>query len=155
MESSTQRYAAIAAVLAVVLLLCSCASIQHSRDEGAVRQVANLINAGQAAKLAAMSVTPFLLDGEIVPLAADVSSFWDGIVKAGYRVDAPRLDRGTPATDASYRDFADTMEVKAFFQRYVKGARIQEMTTSSGARVLLLTRSDWFSWKIIGFKGPF
>jgi hypothetical protein len=145
----------VAMALGVVLSLGSCASIQHSRDQGAVRQVADLINAGQSKKLAAMSVTPFLVDGEIVPLLGDVSSFWDGIVKTGFRVDAPRLDSGIPALETSYKDFADTMEVKSFFARYVKGARIQEMTTSTGARIRLLTKSDWFSWKIIGFKGPF
>ncbi len=56
----------------------------------------------------------------------------------------------------SYQKFADTMEVKAFFSRYVKsGSRILELNTASGTHVLLLVKSDWFTWKIIGFKGPF
>jgi hypothetical protein len=146
----------LVAPLAAALALASCASMQRSQDQGTVRQVAELINSGDTVKLAAMSGSPFLLDGEIVPLAADVSSFWQGIVKAGFRVEGAALDRGVPVGAESYKDFADTMEVKSFFSRYVKdGARVLEMTTSKGTRIRLLTRAQWFSWKILGFKGPF
>ena len=51
---------------AALMLLSSCASLQHGWDKGNVEMVARLINAGQADKLAAMSSTPFLVDGEIV-----------------------------------------------------------------------------------------
>jgi hypothetical protein len=103
-----------------------------------------------------MSETPFLLDGEIVLLPADVSAFWTGIVKAGFRVQGAALESGVPVTADSHRQFADTMEVKSFFARYVKdNARILEMSTSSGRRIRILTRSTWFSWTILGFKGPF
>ena len=81
-------------VFAAALSLASCATFQRWGDEGAVKQVAQNINAGKAQALAAMSVTPFLVDGEIVPIAADVSDFWNGIVKAGFRVDGAALDQG-------------------------------------------------------------
>jgi hypothetical protein len=141
--------------LAAALALASCASIQRSQDQGKVREVADLINAGDSAKLATLSASPFLLDGEIVPLPADVASFWQGISKAGFRVEGAALDRGVPVAADSYKDFADTMEVKSFFARYVKNARVIDLTTSAGRRIRLLTMSQWFSWKILGFKGPF
>jgi hypothetical protein len=147
---------ALVVPLLVSVVLASCASIQRSRDQGSVRQVANLINSGDSGRLTSVSASPFLLDGEIVPLPADVASFWQGIVKAGFRVEGAALDKGAPVGAESYRDFADTMEVKSFFARYVKdGTRILELTTSAGTRIRLLTRSQWFSWKILGFKGPF
>ena len=103
-----------------------------------------------------MSVTPFLVDGEIVLLKSDISSFWDDVVKAGFRVDGAALDQGTPVTAESYRQFADTMEVKAFFSQYVKkDARMLRMMSSNGSHVLLLMRRDRVYLKIIGFKGPF
>lgn len=143
-------------VFAAALSLASCATFQRWGDEGAVKQVAQNINAGKAQALAAMSVTPFLVDGEIVPIAADVSDFWNGIVKAGFRVDGAALDQGATVGPESYQQFASTMEVKAFFSRYVKsGSRVLELTTGAGAHILLLMKSDWFSWKIVGFKGPF
>jgi hypothetical protein len=140
----------------MLLALSSCASLQHGSDQGAVKEVADLINAGQSQKLAAMSVTPFLVDQEIVPLKADVTSFWDGVVKAGFRVDGAALQEAAMADANSYTQFANTMEVKSFFSRYVKkDARVLRMSTSGGSHILLLVRSDWFSRKLIGFKGPF
>jgi len=141
---------------AILLALSSCASLQRSWDQGAVKDVAYLINAGQAQKLAAMSDTPFLVDQEIVLLKADVKSFWDGVAKAGFRVQGAALEEASPADAASYTQFADTFEVKSFFSRYVKkGSRVLRMSTSGGTHILLLVRSDWFSKKLIGFKGPF
>jgi len=142
--------------LAAAVALASCASIQRSQDQGTVREVANLINSGDSAKLATLSASPFLIDGEIVPLPTDVVSFWQGIARAGFRVEGAALDHGAPVGADSYKDFADTMEVKSFFTRYVKdGARVLELTTAAGTRIRLLTRSQGFGWKILGFKGPF
>ncbi len=81
-----------ATACAAAIALASCASLQHSWDQGSVEGVADLINAGQSPKLAAMSSTPFLVDGEIVPLKSDVAGFWDGIVKSGFKVEGPALD---------------------------------------------------------------
>lgn len=145
-----------AVACAAALALASCASLQHSWDQGAVRQVADLLNAGQSEKLAAMSVTPFLVDGEIVLLKSDLASFWQGVTRAGFRVEGAALDQGTPVTADSYKEFAPTMEVKTFFAQYVKkDARILNMTSSTGRHILLLMRSEWFSRQLIGFKGPF
>ena len=142
---------------AALLALSSCASLQHSWDQGNVTAVANLINAGDSAGLAAMSGSPFLVDGEVVPLKADVSGFWDGIIKAGYKVQGPQLGAAAPVSADSYKQFADTMEVRAFFTNYVKkGTRILELKTSAGKSILLLIKDSPFSKKIVqGFKGPF
>ena len=146
----------LAAVCAAAFVLSSCASLQRANDEGVVRQVVDLINGGQAARLESMSATPFLLDGEIVALPADVATFWDTIVKAGFRVEGAALDRGAPVTADSYRSFADTMEVRSFFSRHVsRGARLLELRTNSGRRILIVAAPGWFTVKIIGFKGPF
>ena len=56
----------------------------------------------------------------------------------------------------SYRAFADTMEVKTFFSKYLKkGARVLELSTGSGRRIILLVRDTLFSRTLYGFKGPF
>jgi hypothetical protein len=142
---------------AALALLSSCASLQHGWDKGNVEMVARLINEGQADKLSAMSTTPFLVDGEIVSLKPDVAAFWRGIIKAGFRVEGATLQQGAPLTPDSYKQFANTMEVKSFFAQYVrKDARILELRTStSGDRILLIFRDSWFSKTINGFKGPF
>jgi hypothetical protein len=156
MRTTLKPHLLLAAVCAAALVLGSCASLQRSFDEGDIRQVVDLINSGQPQKLAAMSMTPFLVDGEVVVLPADVAGFWSGIVKAGFRVEGAALDSGTAVTADSYTLFARTMEVKSFFSRYLKeGGRILELTTSGGMHIRLLIRKEWFSWKITGWKGPF
>jgi hypothetical protein len=145
----------LAVAWAAVLTLSSCASIQRGADEGVVRQVAGLINSGDAKALASMSVTPFLVDGEIVPLSADVAAFWAGIVSAGFRVDGAALDAGTPVAADSFRQFAGTMEVRLWFSRYAKDARIISLSANGGRHILLAARPDLFTWKLLGFKGPF
>ncbi len=137
--------------------MVSCASLQHSWDKGNVETVARLINQGQAAKLAEMSAAPFLVDGEILALKADVASFWEGIIKAGYKVEGPALGEADKVTPQSYKLFADTMEVKSFFAAYVKkDTRVLELRTSGArGRILLIMRDSWFSKTLQGFKGPF
>jgi hypothetical protein len=77
-------------------------------------------------------------------------------VKAGYKVEGSELERGQPASADSYRVFADTMEAKAFFARYVKkGARVLELSTGDGRKIVLLVRDTLFSRTLYGFKGPF
>jgi hypothetical protein len=146
----------LVAVCAATLVLGSCASLQRSFDEGDIRQVVDLINSGQSQKLTALSMTPFLVDGEVVVLPADVAGFWAGIVKAGFRVDGAALDSGTAVAADSYSLFARTMEVKSFFSRYLKeGGRVLDFATGGGKHVRLLIKNEWFSWKIVGWKGPF
>ncbi|HEY9593214.1 MAG TPA: hypothetical protein VHE79_01960 [Spirochaetia bacterium] len=151
-----RRYILAAAVCATALALGSCASLQRSFDEGDMRKIVDLINHGQGEALAGMSATPFLVDGEVVVLPADVAGFWAGIVKSGYRVQGAALASGTKVAADSYTLFASTMEVKSYFSRYVKdGGRVLELTTDGGKRVRILLRSAWPSWKIAGWKGPF
>lgn len=156
MKVGLWRKLVLTALATALVVLSSCASLQRSWDQRNVEMVAQLINDGQAQKLAAMSATPFLVDGEIVALKADVASFWNGIVKAGFRVEGPALTQGVPVTAESYKQFADTMEVKSFFAQYVKkDARVLELrTATSGDKILLIFRDSW-SKTIYGFKGPF
>ena len=103
-----------------------------------------------------MSAVPFLLDQEIIPLREDIDAFWKDVVKAGFTVEGPALEKGAPVTADSYRAFADTMEAKTFFAHYVKkGARVLELSTSGGRRIILLVRDTLFSRTLYGFKGPF
>ena len=45
--------------------------------------------------------------------------------------------------------------VKAFFAKYVaEGARLFELQTANGRRVLVLYRASWGSRQLYGFKGP-
>ena len=143
-------------LLLVVVLLASCASIQRSKDEGNIERISELINTGQAEKLTAMTELPFLLDQEIIVLAKDVETFWSTIVKVGFKVEEPSLERGVKVTPESYKEFYDSMEVRTFFKKYLKKqSRLLELKTNTGQRILLLVTDTLFTRAIHGFKGPY
>ena len=83
----------IATGIAIVFLLASCTTLQRTTDEGGAAYVAGLLNDGQAVKLAKLSSSPFLVDGEIIALPEDTAAFWEGVVKAGIRLDPERFGR--------------------------------------------------------------
>ncbi len=145
----------VSTVLVVSLALGGCASLQRSVDEGNAARVARLLSEGKGAELAKISASPFLLDGEIIALPGDVAGFWDGVAKAGLRLD-PALSRAVPVGAESWREFGQSREVKVWFSKYVaQGVRLFELRTVNGGRVLLLVREGLFSRTVYGFKGPF
>lgn len=143
-------------LLVLVVLLASCASIQRSKDEGNIDRISELINTGQAEMLTAMTELPFLLDQEIIVLAKDVETFWSTIVKVGFKVEEPSLERGAKVTPESYKEFYDSMEVETFFKKYLnKQSRLLELKTNNGQRILLLVTDTLFTRSVHGFKGPY
>jgi hypothetical protein len=126
-------------------------------DEKGAAWVTRQLNEGNAAELSEVSASPFLLDGEIIALPEDTTVFWDGMVKAGLKL-VRELSRAVPVEidGDTWREFGSTRDVQVFFGKYVKeGARLFELSTGNGRRVLVLYRSSGGSRKLYGFKGPF
>jgi len=145
-----------AIIFGVLLTFLSCATFQKSRDENDADYIAGLIDSGNSQELSRLSAVPFLLDRDIVALGPDVAVFWDSLAKGGLRLGAVTLEAVIPVFGDGYKEFADTMEAKVFFSKYVgPGARILRLSAGSGGKLLLIVGSDVFSRKIYGFKGPF
>jgi hypothetical protein len=145
----------IASALAILLVLASCSTLQRMSDEKGAAWVAQQLNDGNAAELAAVSSSPFLLDGETIALPEDTAALWNGLVKAGLKLD-PELSRALSVGADTWREFGSVRDVQVFFGRYVaEGARLFELPTMNGRRVLILCRSSWGSRKLYGFKGPY
>jgi hypothetical protein len=143
-----------AIVLAALVALATCATLQQ--DQHRADKIAQLVNSGRAEELAAMSTVPFLLDQEILVLPQDVAYFWKSVLAAGYKLEEPKVERGSTVGPDSYREFRDSMEMRTFFKKYIKkGTRLLELKTGDGLRVLLLVRYGALSRRISGFKGPF
>jgi hypothetical protein len=150
-----QTLSRVAIALAIVLLFASCTSLQRMSDERGAAWVAQELNGGNAADLAAICSSPFLLDGEIIALPEDTLAFWNGMVKAAVKLD-PELSRAVEIGADSWREFGSSRDVKVFFEKYVaEGARLFELQTADGRRVLVLYRASWGSRQLYGFKGPF
>jgi len=103
-----------------------------------------------------MTELPFLLDQEIVLLGKDVQTFWSTIIEVGFKVEEPVLERGVKIGPDSYKEFYDSMEVRTFFNKYLKKqSRLLELKTNTGRRILLLVTDTLFTRTIHGFKGPY
>jgi hypothetical protein len=149
------KIARSAGVLAMALAFASCSTLQRVSDEQGAAWVARLVNEGRAAELAAASSSPFLLDGEIIALPEDTAAFWSGVAKAAIKLES-ELSRAVPVEADTWREFGSSRDVQVFFGKYVaEGARLFELRTASGRRVLVLCRSSWGSRKLFGFRGPF
>ena len=137
------------------LVLAACATFAPRRYERAAEQVVGLVNSGQAAELTRMSRAPFLLDGELLLLASDVAAFWDGVSKAGFRVDPSAAVTAMPVDSQTYVRFASTMEVRTFFESYVSKKGSLVVLEAGRTRILLLLdRGKGGRTLILGFKGP-
>ena len=114
-----------------------------------------LINDGKADELYAMTQTPFLLDGEIVVLDNDMRDLWETITSGGAKVSNLVLVESYPVEENTYKRFADTFEVKSYFERYVsKDGHVVIVETEDLRLFFLMDKTKKGAKKLIGLKGP-
>jgi hypothetical protein len=139
----------------LALALVGCASFQPGRYERSADRIIGLINSGQAAELASASGAPFLLDGEILVRRADVADFWKDAARAGLKIGPQAAARAVPLDNRTFERFAQTMEVRAFFSKYISDRGSLVVVEAGKTRILLLfERGKWGRTLIVGFKGP-
>lgn len=140
--------------LATVALLASCATFQYAARPQNVMRVITEFNSGNTASLEGSTQLPFLFNGDIVELREDVATMWTNLVGSGLKIQNAQILENTPATPASYTAFADTMEVRVFFQKYLpKGTRLVRIGFDGGSFDLLLAGPKNGRPVIIGIKG--
>ena len=141
--------------LCAVVFLAGCATLSEGRFERAAQVVVETINSGNVRELVDRSRTPFLLDGEIVILDRDIEVFWQNAIENGFRIDEA-TSSAVLLEEESYRDFADNMEVQAFFDKYVETRKgsIVELRTDTYRILLLLEKQSMGEYLILGLKGP-
>lgn len=143
-----------AAAILLCVLVAGCATFSAGRYEKATADIADMIDSGDVRGLVASSETPFLLDGELIMLEQDVSTFWTNIVEAGFRIGSTSAVMAQPLDDQSFAEFAQTMEVKTFFQKYISEIGSVVVLKTDSFQLLLLLDRDRGRTTIVGFKGP-
>jgi hypothetical protein len=150
-----QMLSRVAIALGIVLLFVSCTSLSLESDEGGASYVVSLLNGKRSARLAAISASPFLVDGEIVALRDDVATFWEGIVQAELEVD-PDLSRAVSVDTETWRMFGSTRDLQLFFRKPVdEGARLFDLVTADNRHMLVVYRVQEGKPLLYGCKGPF
>ena len=141
-------------ILLVIAVLAGCITLEQRLSQAA-ENVIDMINEGQADDLADMTVTPFLLDGEIIILDQDMRDFWANIIEAGFEIGTPVLIESIPLQEDTFRQFAETKEVQSYFAKYVsEDCHVVIVETESMRFLFLMDRPEKKKSKIIGFKGP-
>ncbi|MDA3949450.1 MAG: hypothetical protein PF508_09495 [Spirochaeta sp.] len=102
-----------------------------------------------------LSARPFLFDGEIIILESDLQMMWTNLRDVGFTFDAATIEELGPVTDTTYLQFADTMDVRVWFQKYAaEDAALARVSTSHGTFLIItgdrLKRLPY----IFGFTGP-
>jgi len=146
--------AVLAAITGLIaLIVASCSTIPFAQRPQNAQRVIDLFNAGDVQTLDNISQVPFLFNGEIVELKSDVDVIWTNLVKSGLKLTEAQVASAAAIDPASYKQFADTMEVRVFFQKYLpKGTAIVHVTFKGGSFDLLLDGARKGYPLVIGIK---
>ena len=96
-----------------------------------------------------------MLDGGILLRQADVNAAWSNLKVAGFRIGAPKVVSIAKIDADSYKAFADTMDARVFFKKYLdKSSSLVALDSSDGRYYLILNREVKGYPRVQGFKGP-
>lgn len=145
----------VAASLLVALFAASCTTVPVSQREKRVEVLLEELNTGDVERLMELSALPFLLDGEIIVLERDVRTMWTNLREVGFSFQAATVQDLGAVTADTYRQFADTMDVRVWFERHAaEDAGLARVGTSHGTFLIVTGDREGRTPKIFGFTGP-
>jgi hypothetical protein len=145
----------IGTALLILILAASCTTVPVSQRDNRVETLITELNTADIDRLMELSARPFLFDGEIIILESDLQMMWTNLRDVGFTFDAATIEELGPVTDTTYLQFADTMDVRVWFQKYAaEDAALARVSTSHGTFLIItgdrLKRLPY----IFGFTGP-
>jgi hypothetical protein len=145
----------LALCLAALGFLCSCATSPYVPSERKVEKLVSLIDSGGVGAVKGLAQAPFLLDGEILLRQADVDAAWANLKASGFTMGKAKVASIARIGDESYKLFADGMEVRSFFKKYLdKDSSLVALDAAEGKYYLILNRKVSGYPRIQGLKGP-
>jgi hypothetical protein len=139
----------------LALVFASCASTPYVQKESDVLKLVRLINEGKVTQVEGLSPAPFVLDTETLYLESDVTTMWNNLKAASFRMANAEFVETKRVGPDSWKVFADTFDMKNYFAKYTgKDSSIVTLDTSDGRYFLLLERKTHGYPRIRGFKGP-
>lgn len=147
------RFFSIALIISAFFV--SCATMTRRPGQPDIKRIVGAVNRGDAQMLSETSAVPFLLDGEMLSIDADVSRLWLNLTEAGFKFGNAAIVAINEIGEDGYKLFADSMEVKVFFAKYVeRSAVLAEVDTEAGKFLLLVSPAKNGKAMIRGMKGP-
>jgi hypothetical protein len=150
-----RRICVLALGMTAVAALGSCATVPYMPSEKKVQKLVALIDTGRVGAVKGLAAAPFMLDGEILLRQADVDSAWANLKAASFGVGEAEIVSIARIGVDSYTLFADTMDARVFFKKYLdKNSVLVTLDTAGGRYYLILNREVSGYPRIQGFKGP-
>ena len=133
------KKALILLMIPISFLIISCTSVPYSQWDSSAEKVVDLINHPGEEYLEEISSNPFLFDGEIIVLDKDISMIWNNLNRSRFGFKNGVIAETVPVGADDYKMFADTMEVKTYFSKYLpEDAAIVKVESDYGLFYLLL-----------------
>ncbi|MFP4012152.1 MAG: hypothetical protein ACLFUM_10645 [Spirochaetaceae bacterium] len=145
----------VVALLLGFLLLGSCATAPVAQRESRIMSLVDRINGDSLVRVVEVTAVPFVLDGEIIELPADIETMWSNLQEAGFSLPDARIEEITPVRGDSHRRFADTMDLRVFFEKYIpEDATFVRIESENGAFLFVLGDRFWGVPRMYAMKGP-
>ncbi len=138
------KKAFILLMILISFLIISCTSAPVSQRSSAAEKVVDLINHPGEEYLEEITSKPFLFDGEIIVLDKDISMIWHNLNRSRFGFRSGEIMDAVPIGADDYTLFADTMEVKTYFSKYLpEDASLVKVKSDSGLYYLILGSSKY------------
>lgn len=142
-------------IVCAVLATVSCASFSPVPREKDVLRLVDLINQGKVNSIKGLTPAPFALDTETLYLESDVETLWANLAAADFVMNDPKFTSGTKVAPDSWKTFADSYDMRNFFEKYTgKDTWLVTVDTEEGRYYLLLERKIKGYPTVRGLKGP-
>ena len=150
------KKALILLTVLISFLIISCTSAPYSQWDSSAEKVVDLINHPGEEYLEEITSNPFLFDGEIIVLDKDISMIWHNLNRSRFGFRNGVIKESVPLGPEDYTLFADTMEVKTFFSKYLpEDAALVKVESDNGLYYLILGSSKYvFIDKKVEFDRP-
>lgn len=136
-----------------MFLLLSCSTVPFAQRESSIDRVIELFRTGDVSTLSDISQRPYLFDGEIILLPRDIELLYQGLADGGFTIHDYTIESVHRIDQTSYAQFADSMEVKTFFSKYLEPTTVLATVQGRNGRYLLLLDGQQGMYpKIYGFK---
>ncbi len=148
----------IVVLVGLAILAASCTTVPVAQRDDRVERLITELNTAEPDRLMELTARPFLLDGEIVILESDVRTMWANLREAGFTFHDATIEELGPVTDATYLQFADTMDARVWFEKYAApDPGLARVDTTHGT--FLIVTGDHIGRirplpRIFGFTGP-
>ncbi|MDY7029531.1 MAG: hypothetical protein SVR04_14670 [Spirochaetota bacterium] len=154
MEIKSGAWATIAAAV-LLLIFTGCSSLPVSQRPSSVESLVYKLHTGDAETAADLTDVPFLLDGEILVTERDAGLMWENLKKVPDLLADAEVLSITPAVPADYTKFADSSDMRVFFERALpENPTLVEIETSFGRFLLLVSGKKLGIPVLAGMKGP-